>query len=291
LRIGGEIVISGHIDEIERSLDAGEHGVAVTGRDATADLVDCAALNQPGEWKNRDAAAIAKDICAPFGVGVETAGGARIGAAFETFTLQKGETAGAAIQRLCAARGLLAYSDGRGILLLGPGKPGRIAERLVEGVNIKKITAKQSRLNRWRDYTVFAQSGQWGDAESNAGTQGRAHDAAMRRYRPTARLADDLADGITAADQAGWDAMIAKAKATAITVTIAGWRHAGGVWRPNHLVEVSAKSVQAAGDYLISAVDLTLDDKGGIIAQLTLTGPGAFDLLAAKADKKGGLSW
>jgi prophage tail gpP-like protein len=289
LWIGDDIVIKGQVDEVAREIDAGTHTITITGRDATADLVDCAAMNSPGEWKERGLADIAADICAPFGIKVETAPGTDLGKPFPGFTLQKGEKAVAAIQRMCASRGVLPYSDGRGILVLGPGTPARVATRLVEGDNIKKAGAKDSRIGRFRDYTVYAQSGQWGDAAANAGTKGEAHDGEMRRYRPIARMADDLADGITAADQAAWDAMIAKAKAMAAEVTVRGWRHAGGLWRPNTLVTVKAPSIQLDGDRLIASVDRCLDDQGGTIAKLSLVGPHAFDLLAEK--QKGAVAW
>lgn len=289
LRIGGDTVIKGHVDEVAREISAGTHTIGVTGRDATADLVDCSTMLAPGEWKDRGLADMVREICQPFGIAVEVAAGTDLGKAFAGFTLQKGEKALAAIQRLCAARGILPYSDGRGVLVLGPGKPGRISTRLVEGVNIKAGKSKDTRMGRYRDYTVYSQTNLWADAGANAGTKGNAHDSGIRRYRPTARMADDLADGITAAQQAAWDAKIAKAKAEAVEIIVQGWRHAKGLWRPNRLVPVSAPSLMIEGDRLIASVDDTLDEQGGTIAKLSLVGGGAFDLLAQK--EQGAVTW
>jgi len=289
VRIGDAVVINGHVDEVERDLSTSAHTITVTGRDATADLVDCAAMNSPGEWKDRGLVEIAREICGPFGIAAALAPGVNPGKPFALFALQKGEKAGAAIQRLCAARGILPYSDGRGILVLGPGTPGRAGCALVEGKNAKGLRVKDGRIGRWRDYTVYAQSGQWGDAGANAGTTGHAHDNGIRRYRPTARMADDLADGVTATQQAAWEAMVAKAKAEAVTVKVRGWRHGEGIWRPNLLVEVRAPSLMVSGDRLIASVDLSLDKDEGTVATLSLVGPGAFNLLATK--EAGGVAW
>lgn len=289
LRIGDSTMIKGHVDEVAREISAGTHTIQVTGRDATADLVDCSTMLAPGEWTNRGLVEIVRAICQPFGIAVELAPGANAGKAFAGFTLQKGEKALAAIQRLCAARGILPYSDGRGVLVLGPGKPSRAGSRLVEGINIKAAKAKDSRIGRYRDYTVYSQTDLWNDAAANAGTKGTAHDAGIRRYRPTARMADDLADGVTAAQQAAWDAKVGKAKAETVEITVQGWRHDKGLWRPNMLVPVSAPSVQVEGDRLIASVENTLDAEGGTIAKLSLVGPGAFDLLAEK--EKGVVRW
>lgn len=289
VRIGDDVVIHGHIDDVSREVSADTHTVTVTGRDATADLVDCATMLTPGDWHDIGLLGVVQAICKPFGIGVVVASGTNLGKAFATFTLQKGERAVAAIQRACAARGVLAYSDGRGVLVLGPGKPGRLETRLVLGDNLKTIKSKDSRLGRYRDYTVYAQSLMWDVPSANAGTLGTAHDPGIRRYRPTARLADDLADGVTAAQQAAWDAMIGRARAESVEGTVRGWRHAGGVWRPNKLVYVDAPGLMVSGWRLITAVDCTQDDKGGTIARLSLLGPGAFDLLAER--DKGAIKW
>ena len=173
LRIGGETVINGHVDEVPREIGVGTHTIQVTGRDATADLVDCSTMLAPGEWKDRGLMDIVRDICKPFGISVESAAGANLGKAFAGFTLQKGEKALAAIQRLCAARGILPYSDGRGVLVLGPGQPSRAPTRLIEGQNMKTGRSKDSRLGRYRDYTVYSQTNLWADASANAGANRR----------------------------------------------------------------------------------------------------------------------
>ena len=43
--IGGEQVIDGYIDQVRPSFSATAHGISVTGRDRSADLVDCAAIH------------------------------------------------------------------------------------------------------------------------------------------------------------------------------------------------------------------------------------------------------
>ncbi len=294
VRIGDTIVLSGHVDEIARDRDAQTHTIAITGRDAVADLVDCAAMVSPGEWKGRNALAIASDIAAPFGIQVQAAAGQSLGGNFDTFTLQKGETALAAIQRLAAARGILPYSDGRGVLILGPGDGQAIDVRLDHG-NLKKISTKRTRINRFRDYTVYAQGGLWDDGQANSAGTGIAHDSGIRRYRPTAATADDLADGITAADQAAWMAMVARAKAESITVTVAGWRWSGDIWWPNTLPYVYAPDADIDGRRLIASAERTLDVDGGEITNLTLVGARAFSLLAEGGQKKkgggGGIKW
>lgn len=286
LYIGADLVISGQIDDVERSLSTDAHDIKIVGRDAAGELVDCACDHSPGEWADRKLESIAADICKPFGVKVRIL--ANTGKPFAKLTVNKGETAFEVIKRMCNARGVLAYSDGSGDLIIGPGNPAKVPTKLVEGLNVKSVSARQTRQSRWRDYTVLAQSGGWGDAEQNAGTKGSARDAGISRYRPRIRMADDLADGVTAADQAQWEAMTNRAKAVTAEVTFAGWRHEGGLWRPNSLVAVSCPTVEVVGDRLLGAVDLTHNAKDGTLAKLSLVGRGAYDLLAEKEAAGGG---
>ena len=48
----GDTVISGWVDAVTVDYSATSHTIAVRGRDATGDLVDCSAATEPGEWHN-----------------------------------------------------------------------------------------------------------------------------------------------------------------------------------------------------------------------------------------------
>ena len=66
----GEVAITGHVDDVVPQFNDISHGITVTGRDNTGDLVDCSAIAKSGEWKGRNILQIAKDLAAPFGIEV-----------------------------------------------------------------------------------------------------------------------------------------------------------------------------------------------------------------------------
>ena len=53
------------------SIDSGSFSLSVSGRDKTADLIDCSATGN-SEFNNKTLTAIAQELCAPFGIAVLT---------------------------------------------------------------------------------------------------------------------------------------------------------------------------------------------------------------------------
>jgi prophage tail gpP-like protein len=112
-----EPVLTGWIDDMEPSFDVESHSVTIRGRDAAGDLVDCSAIHPPsGEWHGATLDQIARDLVAPYGLGVSVA--ADVGGPFGTFRIEEGETVWACLERACRYRGVLAISDGLGGLVL-----------------------------------------------------------------------------------------------------------------------------------------------------------------------------
>src|SRR5687768_15932922 len=66
LYINGVVVITGYIDTVNITLDANNHTIQVTGRDKTADIIDCSIIEGSGQYKNLNLEQIAKRICKPF---------------------------------------------------------------------------------------------------------------------------------------------------------------------------------------------------------------------------------
>jgi len=68
---GNQQLMQGFTDVVAPQYDAQTHSLNVSGRDATGDLVDCAAISKSSSWNGRTMAQIAADLCAPFKVPVK----------------------------------------------------------------------------------------------------------------------------------------------------------------------------------------------------------------------------
>ncbi|MFP3944634.1 MAG: phage baseplate assembly protein [Alphaproteobacteria bacterium] len=278
LMLGASLVISGRIDDVRPFHDAQNHEVSFTGRDETGRLVDCSALNEPGEWNGRFVQDIAADIARPFGIEVVLA--ATPGAPFKRFRLEAGETAFEAIERLCRMRRLLCTSDPSGRLVLTRAGTDRHATALVLGQNILSASGSFSSRDRFSRYMVKAQQpgGDNISPEDAAGVKAEATDPGITEYRPLLILPEQDADIEAAKQRVEWEADVRAARARRATVQVQGWRDGpdGDLWTPNRLVSIDDRFLALKREMLIAGVTFILDENG-TRTELSLVLPGAFD--------------
>lgn len=275
--LDGAPIITGFVDSADPSYGESTHTVSIEGRDKTGDLVDCSAKS--GQWKSRRLDQIAADICAPFGIKVIKQ--ADVGAAFLSFNIQEGERAFEALDRMARFRAVLLVSDGLGNLIITRAGQQRIATELVEGVNIKRAQCKFDWKERFSHYVVKGQHrGTDGEsADAARGPSGQSDDTVVDRYRPLVVLAEDQGHIASLQQRAEWERNVRIGRANRATITVQGWQHADGLWRPNSLVRLRSPLLYADLDLLIAQVTYKLDS-GGTTADLELCRPEAFDLLA-----------
>jgi len=294
VRLDGAPVISGYLDAVSISLDAGSHGVSVQGRDKPGDLVDCSAVHA-GQWQNATVERIARDLCKPFGIDVVVALAGLLGEPLKSFALQEGESVFEALDRAARSRALLLTSDPAGRLVVTRRGVQRVPVDVVEGVNLLSGSAEYRVNERFSSITVKGQArgSDAQGAEPAATVKATARDAEITRHRPLVVIAEEQGGSVAA--RADWERRIRMGRGSRATVTVQGWSHAGGLWLPNRLVRVKSPSLRVDADLLIVSCSYTLDG-GGSRTELTLAHPAAFDQiagvksgrLASKIDGKNG---
>lgn len=276
--LDGEVVLTGHVDAVEVRYDAKTHAIAVRGRDRTADLVDCSADPKPGTWTDETLDAIAAAIAKPFGVSVTVSGDQ--GEPFRKFTLERGETAFDAIDRLCRMRGLLPISDGKGGIDIGTAARDRATTPLIRGVNVLSARASADWSERHSTYTVIGQQSGgdgFGDATEYTQIRAEAKDAAVKRHRPLTLIAEQ---GVTlgeAQKRVDWEAAVRRGRARTATVEVQGWREraGGALWSPGRLTRLRDDWIGYEGDLLVVSTNQAVSE-GGTVTRLTLMPPDAF---------------
>ncbi|ATG74324.1 hypothetical protein AN401_11760 [Zobellella denitrificans] len=289
LTIGGETVITGYVDEIERLTEAKARTIRLSGRDKTGDLVDCAAIHASGQWRSRPLAAIAADLCRPFGVAVRwEVSDPAAAKAFAQWQLEPGETVYENLARAARHRGVLVTSTPTGELLFTQAGSEVLETALVLGDNLLRIEAKDSWKDRFSLWRLLGDSaaggGEWGeelDAEQTTAVRVDLTDPAIDRYRPTVLLADDNLDGGGGQARVRFEQRRAMAHGQPVRARVQGWRHGQGLWLPNVQVRVQAPEAgHPDSTLLVTAVELGLDDEEGTVADLTLMPRAGFDVLA-----------
>lgn len=287
LQLNGQTIISGYTDTVKPSFDKQSHGIRVSGRDKTMDLIDCAAIFKTGQWKRAKLDRIARDIAEPFHITVVVAHGVDLGAAFDSFNIEEGERAFEAIDRAARMRAVLVMTDGAGRLVLTTASKDKTGRALVQGVNVLHAELDLSWKERFSEITVKGQGKGTAAAYGDKVAHGKASikDDAITRYRPLVVIAEQHGTSPTFTARAEWERNVRRGRGTRAVVKVPGWTYPAigmpdgtAVWQPNMLVEVDLPYLGLQQDLLIAKCIYTLDDAGSV-TELHLADPSAFQLL------------
>lgn len=290
IKIDGETLITGYVDEASPEYDADFHGIRISGRDKTCDLVDCSAVVKAYELRGLRLEEIAAALAKPFGIKVKTQ--ADTGEKFDSFAIQPGESCWEAIERAARQRFMLVTTNGEGDLVIAGIGDSRAADALIEGANIKRAAATYDYSQRYSEYIVKGQAPAKNDGEEppKVAVQSKAADPAITRYRPKILTSETQASGGSAKDRAELEASTRAGKSTRISATVVGWKMSNGeLWPLNVLVNLRSPMLVADDvDLLISQLTFVVSDSEGIITDMELVKPGTYLLGRDKGKKKKG---
>jgi prophage tail gpP-like protein len=287
LELDGAPVITGWVDNVSFDYDARNHRVRVIGRDATGDLADCSAIHKSGQWHNATIAQIARDLLAPYDLGMVV--DSDVGKPFASFNIEAGETCFECLARAARLRALLLTSDAGGRLVITRAGNERLAIGLAEGGNIKAARADFSYQDR---FSVYIAKGQprlrsWGETQ-HAASSATANDENIERYRPLIVIPDGQSDNATLSERVAWECSIRRGRSLRGSITVQGWQRPDGkLWMPNVIVPVNAPLLWLDdAEMLIVGCTYTLDAQAGTITELAITRPDAFELLEGLGQSK-----
>lgn len=211
LYLGRDLLLTGFIDTYTGELDAQRHGIRVTARSKTQDLIECMPDIASGQFNSYALDQIARGVCAPFGIDVVVDSQCDVGDPFPTAAMERCETAFRSIERLGRLRRVLLTDDPQGRLVLTSCGTARSSGLLAEGVNLLKLHGVMNGSHRFSEYILKGQKGlggagpgcdNWGSA-GGIGTEGApnqthtraqlqqravAFDAGVPRYRPHVKI-------------------------------------------------------------------------------------------------------
>lgn len=284
IKAGTRQIIDGYVDSSIISYSAGAHALTVQGRSKLGDLVDCSAVVAGGQFKDQTLEDIAELICAPFGISVisERLGGT----AFRRFAVQEGESCLEVIERAAKAEGAMIISNDAGSLLITSGVTLKSPTILKRGDNILTGRRQGSWADRFSTYTIKSQnsgSSKWNGRHASR-VVGTSDDDAITRSRPLNIIAEAQVDNAGAKTRANWERNTRSGRSQRLAYTVRGWEDGDGIWTPNTTVAVQDDFFGVDDDLLLVSALLT-KGAGGEIAELELTRPEAFNVLATPPSK------
>lgn len=278
VRIGADLVLTGWVFSTPISHGADQITLSVSGRSLTADLVDCAAVNKPGQWKNQSAQAIVSALAAPYNLRVSSEISAT--AQLSDHTIEPGETAFESIDRLLTLFRVFSTDDARGqVVLASVGSQGRAFDQIEVGNNVLTGSAGLDFSGVFSEYQVLGQRSGTDKAygEKAAEVSASVSDNRTSRKRvhiihQTGQMTDELAQG-----RANWERGNRMGKALQATYTVQGWRQSNGaLWRHNTVVRVIDPLIGFDRDMVIAEVTYTLSESG-MITTLVVGPPEGYE--------------
>lgn len=265
LYIGQDLVMTGHVDATPIRYTGYDVTVGVIGRSLTADLVDCSAVNSPGQWRNVKVERIAQDLAAPYNVKVKTL--VDTGDPIIDHQLEVGEKAFESLDRLLTMRQLMSTDDETGALVLIEPGLGRAHTALVFGQNVKDGEVALDFSQRFSAYVCKGQRAgdddAWGESVSEQAAT--VTDTRVKRNRVLIIKQSGQADEGTCKDRVEYERAYRAARSVASTYLVQGWRQGNGqLWVPNLMVPVKDPVIGFDDELLISEVEYRLSGEGTV---------------------------
>jgi prophage tail gpP-like protein len=308
LKIGTDLVISGYVDTVEIHLSTKEHKVAVVGRSATEDLVDCAAGVEDGKetlatmtFSAPNLLTLANILSSPFGITVTAPDGegtplVSIADGIPQFTIPLNTSPYDVLEPLARLRSRLLMDGIDGNLVIAAVGTKKTASGFTLPGSVKEAAVRFDKQDR---FSVYLPAQNATDTMMDVAAAARTtsgnylkpvpDEAAFKdqprldggkRYRPHFVVNDQYFDSIYLAEKlAEWEKGRRFGRSHAVTAVVPLWRDsAGTLWTPNTLAQVNMPALKLANlTWLISHVVYMKGFGTGTQTMVTLMAKEAFD--------------
>lgn len=300
LRVDGETLITGYVDEAAVTGDAGSYTVAVNGRSKPADLID-SDMAETQRWVSQSALRVATDIAALHGldVVVDAQASSRAAATVGRVLARTGDGCLEVLERVVRTARLLLTDTPQGAVRLTTIGTDRAAVPLEVGGNVLRFSARASAQDLFARYLLRSHMAvpdaddvdAWGTLAADFS------DPIGARTRTKVISPERGLRRVDCAARAEWEASTRAGRAVGVECDVLGWRErgdTGDIWTPGRLV--TFRDPHLAGleaELVIADVKFTLDASGARTS-LRLVPPAAYEPVPATTRsnaKRGSRFW
>lgn len=280
VRYSGALVLTGIVDSYQPSYNARAHGVRISGRSKTRDLVDSSAVLKPkGELKKPKLEKVASALLEEYGdIKLELA--ADTGEPFDWARVITGETVHEMLERYGRQRGVYATDTPEGNLKLLQVEDGGPVATLREGVNILEARANLTANKKHSKYTAKGQEPGTDQKHGRkvAEEKAEATDTSVDRHRPLVLIAEGAAPKKTQQTRADFEAATRGGESVNATVTVLDWFAAPGkLWEPGDIVAVESPMLAVSRNLAVKSLTFRQSGKSGTLTELQLVPPEALN--------------
>jgi prophage tail gpP-like protein len=287
VRLGGDLVLSGVLDEIDEEVSKTSHGITLSGRDLAGQLLDCSA--PVFSARQDDLPGIVKKIVAPFGITQVKVDAAEVLTRTKV-NIEPGDTAWDALAHAAEANGLWPWFTPDGVLVVG--RPDYqqatvadlVLNRSGRGNNVLNARRTRSLSGLHSEVTVLGQ-------RPGTATDGASHDiretclgSRVSRHRPKIVIDHECDSRRLAQFRANKLMSDGVLSSQGITVRVAGHRivrpdqSTGLPWSPGMRVNLTLEPLQINGIWFVIGRRFQCGRDGAAITELRLKEDGIWQI-------------
>lgn len=295
VRMGGETVLQGRLDERVLTVAKGQHELQLSGRDNAGILLDCSApiFTRSQLTLEQIVANLTRELIK--GVNIRIDASSML--VREKVNIEPGDSAWDALRRAAEANGLWPWFEPDGTLVVGgPRYDVPPVDTLVlradgKGNNLLSLTEHRSIVDRYSQVTVFGQSSGRGfgagEREGRHNIKGSAEDSGVKSYRPKILVDHEAVNSDIARARGRKMISDSRLKGYTLNAVVPGHRTAGGVlWAAGQRVTIKSDPHGIDGVYFIMARRFTCDKASGRRTQLTIKEDGVWVLDAHPSSRR-----
>ncbi len=274
LYLDSDLLITGIVDAVKKSISASDFTISISGRDRTKDLVDCSA-DVGAQFNNLKLEKLCEKLFTPFGISVIAK--VDTGMAIPTVSVSQGDSPFEIVEKRARQKGLLLISNVDGNVEITTPASVSAFNALVLGENLLSCATSSEENNQFSEYKVKGQNNLDEEGVGGFAVMGKSTDLNVTRYRPLIIPAENITDNSQAKKRAEFEAITRAAKAGRVSCVVDGFRQSNGqLWSVNQLTRVHAPLLDLINEtLLITSINYSLSDEGELTT-FELMRPDAF---------------
>lgn len=252
VRVGGETVMVGYIDEIVHSVSKSSHSFTMSGRDRAADLLDCSCAIFTKEQASLSQ--IIAAIVRAFGITKNPDINSPDTRQRKKVAVDPGETAWNTLVHAAEANGLWPWFELDGTLVVG-GPDYTVPEvatltllKSGKGNNVISLCSTKSMVERYSKVTVYGQTSGTSSEPGKPDLHASEPDNAVTRYRPKIVIDSEADNTAVCRDRARKLISDSKLNGLTLSVVVQGHRIVspgedadGLLWKPGQRIRVTSE--------------------------------------------------
>jgi prophage tail gpP-like protein len=286
--IDDNLIITGTVEELNIAYSSDSHGISVSGRDKTGDLIDSSAIQKSyniNNFPNLIRLVLSDNGYADIKVKNDVFGLKALGSS-EKIKTEAGDTVFSFLDRYAKKLQVLLNTDADGNIIItreGSTDAGGVLLSTKNNPNNNIFSANLSinTKQRYRFVEVYSQADNKSYGVSAVSQKGAAEDDIIRAPRRIRINSSNTTTSDFLNDLAKWNVNVKRAKGQRYSARVVGYyadQASNTLWQPNTLVQVLDDKCNLDGSFLIQGVSYTKSSSGGSFTDLSIVNQGAFSL-------------